>query len=69
MQGVETNLRAHGIQCTFLNALLGVLAEAHAQDLLDFGTALARLRQTNFYLSASLVDRIHQRLSAGRRQR
>ncbi len=46
---------------------LGVRAEAHAQHLLEFDAALARLRQTNFYLSAALVDRIHRRLFTGRR--
>ena len=42
---------------------LGVLAEAHRGGLLDFEVALARLRQTNFYMSADLVDRVHRRLS------
>jgi uncharacterized protein len=42
---------------------LGVLAEAHLHHLLDFETALARLRQTNFYISAELVDDIRRRLS------
>jgi predicted nucleic acid-binding protein len=41
---------------------LGVLAEAHAQRLVDFDAALARLRQTNFYLSPALIERIHRRL-------
>lgn len=41
---------------------LGVLAEAHAQGLVDFDAALARLRQTNFYLSPTLIDHIHRRL-------
>jgi predicted nucleic acid-binding protein len=44
---------------------LGVLAEAHRAGLLNFEAALARLRQTNFYLSAELVDRIRKRLSTG----
>ncbi|MGD0009481.1 MAG: DUF3368 domain-containing protein [Terriglobia bacterium] len=39
---------------------LGILAEAHQQRLLNFETALARLRQTNFYLSAELVDRVRR---------
>jgi predicted nucleic acid-binding protein len=42
---------------------LGILAEAHQQHLVDFEAALARLRQTNFYLSEKLVDRVRQRLS------
>jgi predicted nucleic acid-binding protein len=45
---------------------LGVLAEAHQHSLLDFETMLARLRQTNFYMSPELVDRIRARLSAPR---
>jgi predicted nucleic acid-binding protein len=44
---------------------LGVLAEAHRAGLLDFETALTRLRQTNFYLSGELVDQIWRRLFAG----
>jgi predicted nucleic acid-binding protein len=46
---------------------LGILAEAHQQHLLDFEPSLARLRQTNFYLSAELVDRV-RRLSTGERE-
>jgi hypothetical protein len=41
---------------------LGILAEAHRQHLLDFEAVLARLRLTNFYLSAELVDRVRRRL-------
>jgi predicted nucleic acid-binding protein len=44
---------------------LGVMAEAHRVGVLDFEAALARLSQTNFYLSAELVDRIRRRLSTG----
>lgn len=50
----------------FVTGTLGILAEAHQQGLLDFGAALTRLRQTNFYMSAALVNRVHQRLSTGR---
>src|SRR5713101_6510633 len=50
-----------------ITGTLGVLAEAHAQHLLDFDAALARLRQTNFYLSAAVLDRVHRRLFTGRR--
>jgi hypothetical protein len=42
---------------------LGVMAEAHRAGLLNFEAAPARLRHTNFYFSAELVDRIRQRLS------
>ena len=44
---------------------LGILAEAHQHSLLDFEVALAGLRQTNFYLSAELVERVRRRLAAG----
>ena len=46
---------------------LGVLADAHLAGLVDFEAALARLQQTNFYLSGELVDRVRRRLSTGRR--
>jgi len=39
---------------------LGILAEAHQQRLLNFEAVLALLRQTNFYLSAELVDRVRR---------
>jgi predicted nucleic acid-binding protein len=44
---------------------LGVLVLAHRRGLLDFETALARLSQTNFYLSAELVRLVRRRLSGG----
>lgn len=44
---------------------LGVLAEAHRAGLLDFEVALAQLRQTNFYMSADLVNCVRRRLSLG----
>ena len=47
----------------FVTGTLGVLAEAHQRHLLDFEAALVRLSQTNFYLSAELVDRVRRRLS------
>jgi predicted nucleic acid-binding protein len=47
---------------------LGVLAEAHRAGLLDFEIALAQLRQTSFYSSAQLIDRVRQGLSTGPRQ-
>ena len=45
---------------------LGVLADAHLAGLVDFEAALVRLRQTNFYLSGELVDRVRRRLSTAR---
>ena len=45
---------------------LGVLAEAHNQNLLDFEAAFARLRQTTFYVSATLIASIRRQLFAGR---
>jgi predicted nucleic acid-binding protein len=42
---------------------LGVLADAHFAALLDFETALAQLRRTNFYISTAVVDGLRQRLS------
>jgi len=44
---------------------LGILAEAHRHRLVDFELLLARLRQTNFYLSAELIARVRSRLSTG----
>ncbi len=44
---------------------LGILAEAHRHHLLDLEPALARLRQTNFYLSPELLDRVRRNLSTG----
>jgi predicted nucleic acid-binding protein len=44
---------------------LGVLADAHLASLLDFDTALAQLRHTNFYATADLVARVRRRLSTG----
>jgi len=42
---------------------VGVLAEAHRHGLLDFEEALARLRQTNFYLSPELINTVRRQLS------
>ncbi len=47
---------------------LGVLAEAHRTGLLDFEIALEQLRDSNFYLSATLVDTVRHRLSLGERK-
>ena len=42
---------------------LGVLGAAHRAGLLDFETALARLRRTNFYISDTIVDGLRRRLA------
>lgn len=42
---------------------LGVLGVAHRAGLLDFETALAQLRRTNFYISDAIVDGLRQRLA------
>lgn len=47
---------------------LVVLVEAHRAGLLEFETALTRLRQTNFYFSAELIERVRQGLSGGREE-
>ena len=39
---------------------VGVLAGAHIAGLLDFEQALTRLRQTNFYISDEVVERVRQ---------
>jgi len=44
---------------------LGILAKAHQHQLVDFEAALARLIQTNFYVSAQLIDLMRRRLSTG----
>jgi predicted nucleic acid-binding protein len=44
---------------------LGILAEAHRHQVVDFEAALARLIQTNFYVSARLIDVMRRRLSTG----
>jgi hypothetical protein len=41
---------------------VGVLAEAHRQNLLDFQAAVARLRQTSFYFDADLIERVQRQL-------
>jgi predicted nucleic acid-binding protein len=46
-----------------ITGTLGVLAEAHKRNLVDFEAALARLALTNFYLSPDLVDRLGRRLA------
>jgi hypothetical protein len=42
---------------------VGVLAEGHLAGLLDFDQALARLRATNFRLSAEVERLVRQRLN------
>jgi predicted nucleic acid-binding protein len=46
-----------------ITGTLGVLADAHIARVLDFETALAKLRQTSFYASAAVVDHVRRRLS------
>jgi predicted nucleic acid-binding protein len=41
---------------------LGVLADGHLAGLVDFETALAQLRATNFYISDEVVASLRQRL-------
>jgi predicted nucleic acid-binding protein len=41
---------------------LGVLAEAHQGQLLDFETSFERLSRTGFYLSSRIVDLVRRRL-------
>jgi predicted nucleic acid-binding protein len=43
---------------------LGVLADAHLAGLLNFDWALARLRSTNFRLSAEVESLLCRRISA-----
>jgi predicted nucleic acid-binding protein len=43
---------------------LGVLVNAHQHKLLNFENALARLRQTNMYISTELVDLVRRKLHA-----
>jgi len=50
----------HQLQTT---GTLGVLAGAHFAGLLDFETAVAQLRRTNFYISDDVVHGIRQRLA------
>jgi predicted nucleic acid-binding protein len=57
VEAVRRHLRVTGT--------LGVLVLAHRRGLLDFETALARLSQTNFYLSAELVRLVRRRLAGG----
>ena len=45
---------------------VGVLADAHLTGLLDFETALAHLRSTNFYVTDEVVERVRQRLVRAR---
>jgi hypothetical protein len=41
----------------------GVLADVHFEGLLDFETALAQLRGTNFYIFEDVVAGLRQRLA------
>jgi predicted nucleic acid-binding protein len=49
-------------RCLRVTGTLGVLGAAHLAGLLDFETALAQLRRTNFYISDAIVDGLRQRL-------
>ena len=42
---------------------LGVLGAAHRAGLVDFETALAQLRGTNFYVADDIIDSLRQRLA------
>jgi predicted nucleic acid-binding protein len=46
-----------------ITGTLGVLADAHSAGLLDFETALAKLRLTSFYATAAVVARVRRLLS------
>jgi predicted nucleic acid-binding protein len=48
----------------YVTGTLGILAEAHQHHLLDFEESLARLRQTNFYISTELIDLVRRLLVA-----
>jgi predicted nucleic acid-binding protein len=56
--GREEAARRH----LLVTGTLGVLADAHLAGLIDFEAVLAKLRDTNFYLSPELVDRVRRRL-------
>jgi predicted nucleic acid-binding protein len=43
---------------------LGVLAEAHKRNLIDFELAIARLQQTSFYFDAELIETVRRQLSS-----
>jgi predicted nucleic acid-binding protein len=45
---------------------LGVLSAGHQVGLLDFETALAKLRRTNFYIADGIIDGIRQLLRRAR---
>jgi predicted nucleic acid-binding protein len=43
---------------------LGILAEAHSANLLNFDEAVYRLRDTNFYMPAEILNILRQHLSS-----
>jgi predicted nucleic acid-binding protein len=45
---------------------VGVLADAHLTGLLDFETALAHLRSTNFYVTDQVIGRVRQRIAGAK---
>lgn len=46
---------------------LGVLAEAHRKNLLDFEAAILRLHETSFYFDSELIEALRRQLSTGSR--
>lgn len=59
LRGRAAALRRH----LHVTGTLGVLADAHSAGLLDFETALAQLRRTNFYISDTVAAGLRQRLT------
>ena len=49
----------------YVTGTLGVLAEAHRRQLLDFESSIAALRATSFYMSEGLVECVRRSLSTG----
>ena len=47
---------------------VGVLADAHLSGLLDFEKAIFQLRQTNFYVTEELVNRVRQQIAGAKGQ-
>ena len=49
-----------------ITGTLGVLAEAHRRNLVDFESAIVRLRQTSFYLDSELLDVVRRQIVSPR---
>ena len=45
---------------------LGVLADAHVAGLLDFEKAVFQLRQTNFYVTEEVVERVRRQIASAK---